>query len=256
MFGIDIYNGQRGIQLSKLRDVKFVIVKATEGQGLVDKSCDSFVEQAKALGLPWGFYHYAKNNSGKFDADYFYRNTKNYFGHGLPVLDYEDPRLLTSGKGVAYCEQFAEYIHSKSGVWPVMYMSASVCKTFKASWIPSKCPLWVAGYPRTYKQFVDVPMPYSVDPWPSAIIWQFSGSGRLDGFNGTLDLDRAYITNAQWQDLAAGRTIDKNDNITTACKVILGYYGNGAERKQKLAAEGYNYSVVQGLVNEILALER
>lgn len=34
--------------------------------------------------------------------------------------------------------------------------------------------------------------------------------------------------------------------------VIAGKYGNGAERKEKLEAEGYNYSEVQGRVNEIL----
>lgn len=34
--------------------------------------------------------------------------------------------------------------------------------------------------------------------------------------------------------------------------VIRGEYGNGQERKDKLEAEGYNYSEVQGTVNEIL----
>ena len=39
---------------------------------------------------------------------------------------------------------------------------------------------------------------------------------------------------------------------TIAREVIQGKWGNGAERKQKLTAAGYNYSVVQKSVNELL----
>ena len=256
MFGIDVSSWQGNLKLKDLQNVEFVIAKATEGQGLVDRYCDNFIEQTKKLNLPWGFYHFAKNNSGKFDADYFYRNTKNYFGYGLPVLDYEDPALLQSGKGVAYCEAFVDYIHAKTGVWSVMYMSASVCQTFKGSWIPSKCALWVAGYPRKYTSFVNVDMPYNVSPWTSPIIWQFSGSGRLTGYNGNIDLDNAYINRAGWNCLVQGKPISKgkshNENILAACRVILGEYGNGQARVKMLESLGYNYDEVQTIVNEIL----
>lgn len=256
-YGIDIYNGQSDIKLSNVTGsgVTFVIVKATEGQGLVDKSCDRFIEQAKALGLPWGFYHYARNNNGKHDADYFYRNTKNYFGRGIPVLDFEDPDLLNSGKAIAYAEDFCSYIYAKSGIYPMIYCSASVCKMFKGSWIPDKCALWMAGYPRTYTQFVDVDIPYSIAPWKSCAIWQFSGQGRIAGYNGKVDLDRAYITREQWNALATGKQIEsktKDLNIKAACRVILGEYGNGTARKEALMREGFDYSTVQGYVNKIL----
>lgn len=35
--------------------------------------------------------------------------------------------------------------------------------------------------------------------------------------------------------------------------VIAGKYGNGAERKRKIEAEGYNYNTVQQQVNEMLS---
>lgn len=41
MNGIDISNWQRDINLSAIK-ADFVIVKATEGIGYVDKSCDAF----------------------------------------------------------------------------------------------------------------------------------------------------------------------------------------------------------------------
>ena len=46
--GIDISNWQRGIDLSKV-PCDFVIAKATEGTGYVDKSCDGFIQQALKL---------------------------------------------------------------------------------------------------------------------------------------------------------------------------------------------------------------
>ena len=40
-----------------------------------------------------------------------------------------------------------------------------------------------------------------------------------------------------------------------ARQVIRGDFGNGAERKEKLEAAGYNYDEVQGKVNEILGIK-
>lgn len=44
----------------------------------------------------------------------------------------------------------------------------------------------------------------------------------------------------------------KRATKTIANKVIRGEYGNGAERKQRLERDGYNYTEVQKLVNQIL----
>lgn len=42
------------------------------------------------------------------------------------------------------------------------------------------------------------------------------------------------------------------DNETIATEVILGLWGNGDERKQRLTAAGYDYEAVQAIVNEKL----
>lgn len=39
------------------------------------------------------------------------------------------------------------------------------------------------------------------------------------------------------------------DNYTIAKEIIAGKWGNGDERKQRIIAAGYNYDIVQGLVN-------
>ncbi|MBR6502848.1 MAG: hypothetical protein IKT42_05340 [Clostridia bacterium] len=49
----------------------------------------------------------------------------------------------------------------------------------------------------------------------------------------------------------------KKDNVSKsieeiAREVIAGKWGNGATRKQKLAAAGYDYKAVQSMVNKLL----
>lgn len=42
-------------------------------------------------------------------------------------------------------------------------------------------------------------------------------------------------------------------NYNIAVEVIAGKWGNGAERKEKLTAAGYNYSDVQSIVNALMS---
>lgn len=44
----------------------------------------------------------------------------------------------------------------------------------------------------------------------------------------------------------------KKSNNDIAKEVIAGKWGNGAERKRRLQAAGYNYSVIQGIVNKLV----
>lgn len=45
----------------------------------------------------------------------------------------------------------------------------------------------------------------------------------------------------------------EKSNTEIAYEVIYGKWGNGAERKKKLTAAGYNYKIVQAIVNDLLA---
>lgn len=46
--------------------------------------------------------------------------------------------------------------------------------------------------------------------------------------------------------------VAKKTNEELAKEVIAGKWGNGAERKRRLAETGYNYSAVQAIVNQLL----
>jgi GH25 family lysozyme M1 (1,4-beta-N-acetylmuramidase) len=86
--------------------------------------------------------------------------------------------------------------------------------------------------------------------------WQCSGKGRVDGIAGDVDLDYCYKDYPSvikgcgfngYGKVAAEKTVDEH-----AREVIAGKWSNGYERKQRLTAAGYDYSVVQTRVNEIL----
>lgn len=255
--GVDISNWQAGIVPSAL-DVDFCIVKATEGLGFIDQYCDGFVQDCIANGVLWGFYHFAQTNEPESEARFFYENCTGYIGHGVPVLDYE----VTNSDNVAWCERFIREFYRLSGVWPMLYISASRCPEYNGSWIPEKCGLWVAGYPQAYTGWTNDDMPYSIAPWEFAAIWQFTSSLQLRGW--TLDGDIAYMDRKAWG-LYAGvsdttqpgkddSAPDKKTCEDLAKEVLAGKWGDGWNRQQALdsAYGAGTYEHVQEIVNRMV----
>lgn len=192
--GIDISNWQAGINLSAIAgQVDFIIVKATEGVGFVDKSCDTFFQEAKRLGKKLGFYHFARTNNAIAEADFFYNNTKNYFGQAIPILDWE------VDDSVAWVNQFVNRIHELSGVWPWVYANPW---RFNQGTVNINCGRWVAGYPYAitdinYGLNYKLPSAYAIN---NGIVcaWQFTSSCRLPGYSGNLDANVFYGDADAW----------------------------------------------------------
>ena len=260
--GIDISNWQRGIDLSKV-PCDFVIAKATEGIGYVDKSCDGFIQQAKRLGKKLGFYHFARpRNDAVREAQYFYNNTKNYFGEAIPILDWE----AENKSDVAWAKRWLDEVHRLSGVKPVIYMSESVVNSYDWSSVANAdYGLWVAKY-RDNKPDYNYNMANAgsrprVKWWEFYCMWQWTSSGRLNGYGGNLDCNVFYGDGATWDKYAgkSGTTQPvkptqpvKKSNEEIANEVINGAWGNGDDRKQRLTSAGYNYTVIQAIVNKLM----
>jgi len=201
MNGIDISNWQTNLILSNL-DIEFCICKATEGNYFVDKFCDAFIQNCKSKGILYGFYHFAGTGNPEEEAKFFYDNCTGYIGEGIPVLDYEV--WGQNADDVSWCEGFITEFHALSGVWPMLYISASHCMDFNRSgWIPQTCGLWVAGYPADYTSWTNDDIPYSIEPWEFAAIWQFTSSLMLPGYAHALDGDIAYMDSKAWAKYAA-----------------------------------------------------
>lgn len=252
MYGIDISNWQDGIIPSEMK-IDFCIVKATEGLGYVDPTCDCFIQDCIANNIPWGFYHFARENEPEDEAQFFYDNCKNYFKHGIPVLDYE----VSNYDNVEWCERFLEKLHDLSGVWAMLYISASRCGKYEGSWIPEKCGLWVAGYPYVITEWTNEDCPYNIHPWNFAAIWQFTSDLILHGYVGRLDGNIAYMDKSAWMKYAQSTDNPKNtgkpDNNEKSIddyvhETLLGEYGVGDDRKRML---GDKYEKVQKRINEL-----
>lgn len=215
---IDVSNWQRGLDVSKL-DIDAVIVKATEGTTYVDPTCDGFVQQCIKLGIPWGFYHFARNNTPENDAYYFVKNTANYFGSGIPVLDLEDSAISDWDD---YATRFCKYVHGMTNVWPMIYVSAGMASRIVVGKVLKNCAFWIAGYPKAYTGFVDVSYPYkSMTPDKNVVMWQFTSSGRLGGYDGNLDLNYGYLTREQWDRYAKGDSKQDSTAQEASTKSVL-----------------------------------
>lgn len=199
--GIDISHWQNGIDLGRI-SYDFMICKATEGTTYVDKNCNSFIQKAKNMGKLWGFYHFMDTKDPVKQADFFVDNCANYFGEGIPVLDYESYGRI----GTAGAKKFLDRVYERTKVRCFVYMSRSVCTEEDWSKIAPNHPLWMAQYANNNTTG------YQSNPWHSGstgawdtfLIHQYSSHGRLNGYNGNLDLDIAYMTPSAWKKYAAG----------------------------------------------------
>lgn len=260
MRGIDISKWQSGIDLSAV-NADFVIVKATEGIGYVDKSCDGFFQKALSLGKKLGFYHFARpTNDPVREADFFYNNCRGYFGKGIPILDWESGNT----SNVMWAKRWLDRVYQLSGVKPVIYMSESVVNAKNWSAVAAEdYGLWVAKYrdnnPDYNYNMANAGSRPRVKWWKFYCMWQWTSSGRLNGYNGNLDCNVFYGDGKTW-DAYVGKSTSTvkpkpasktNDQI--ADEVIAGNWGDGEDRKKRLTAAGYDYNAVQHMVNQKMA---
>ena len=205
MYGIDISHYQSNIDISKVK-CDFVICKATEGVNFIDKTFDKFMQQAQKLNKCTGFYHFARpeRNDAIKEAQFFYNNTKKYYGKAIPILDWE-----SSGKSnVAWALKWLDAVYKLSGVKPMIYTSSSVTKEY--NWqkvVDAGYALWVARYrdkviDRNY-DMSNVGSKPSVGYWKTVTMWQWTDVGRLDGYSGNLDCNIFYGDRSAWNKLAA-----------------------------------------------------
>ena len=259
--GIDISHHQRGIDLGAI-DVDFVICKATEGNGYTDEMCDTFYQKAKSLGKKLGVYHFARpdlGNSPEAEADWFVKETLGYHKEAMLILDWESGNL----KDTVWARKWLDRVYSKTGVRPVIYMSASVMRS--ADWgdvVAGDYGLWVANYGSNNgtaqeEVFNRYPLKY----WNFYALWQYTSVGRLNGYNGNLDLNYFSGDGTAWDKYAGGspssskpsNPVETKSTDELAREVIAGKYGNGDARKQAL---GSRYDEVQARVNEILGTNK
>ena len=222
--GTDTSSWQAGIDFSAIPGLDFSICKATQGTHLSDSHITEFHRQVKqllGLGKLAGAYHYMSGQgSAEAEADYFLSVIDPYVLDVLIAVDYEKVQNAQFAN-IGYLERLCQRIEDVTGVKPVVYSSLSMfpwdlCKAHSSG-------QWVAQYATT-----GVVNGFQETPWNegaySCAIRQYSGNGRLTGYSGAIDLDKAYMTREAWGLYANPKGTAQTGEPETPVEVDTGTY--------------------------------
>lgn len=255
MNGIDVSAWQPR-NITALVPHDFAIIKATESTGYVSDACDQQYQLAKAAGKGLGVYLFLRPVDATAQVDFFVNNIQGYIGEAILVLDYEADAL---SKGREWLRTAIRRVKERTQVPPVIYASTSVIKDQQLDKLAAEedCGIWAANYGANAQQG------YSAQPqMMGSVIRQYTSKGRLPGYGGDLDLNYTELTLEQWRKYANGKRFGatpvpatpapirkSNDEIAT--EVMRGAWGNGDDRKARLAAAGYDYQAIQDIINGV-----
>lgn len=200
--GYDISSWQPDIDVAAVPG-QFVIVKATEDTDYTNPYLRKASEALNA-GKKIGLYHFASIGNAVEQARYYVRTVSNYVGRAVLALDWEAQAM---SQGVSWAKTWLDTVYSLTGVRPLIYMSKSVTTEYDWSSVAATYQLWVAQYPDSKSTgYQDTPWRSDDDygAWTSGpTLFQYASSGRLNGYDGNLDLDKFYGTTADWDRLAS-----------------------------------------------------
>ena len=193
--GNDIARYQGDVNYEVYKDNShFVIIKATEGVGYIDPKYARNRDEARRVGLPLGYYHFARpdlGNSPENEAIYFCSVVTTNIREGETLyLDYEpasNPFAV-----VDWCKRFLDTVFTRTGVRPMIYLNKSQVRGF--DWGPvaqSGYALWLACYDQspTYGAFNKMAM----QQWTSSQkVPGIVGNADGDWFFGDVDQFKSY----------------------------------------------------------------
>lgn len=195
--GIDCASYQAGLDPSKV-PADFIIVKSTQGTTYVNPDFKRLAEATLAAGKALGIYHYASGGNATDEANHMLDVAGGYIGRAIFCLDWEGIQnsAFGSGRDSAWINEFCSVIENRVGSECLVYLSKSVMEYAAGH------KLWVAQYANMNRTG------YQDNPWNEGAydctIRQYTSMGRLDGWNGDLDLDKAYMSREEWDAWAAG----------------------------------------------------
>lgn len=142
------YQGDVNFDVYK-NNSNFVIIKATEGNGYIDPKFKRNQSEARRVGLPLGYYHFARpdlGNSPEVEADFYLKTLGEVRDGEILTLDYECPNQVQAH--VEWCKKFMERVALKlNGLKCLIYLNQAQLKTFDwSSIVNDGYGLWVACY--------------------------------------------------------------------------------------------------------------
>lgn len=259
--GVDVSAWQRNTYEGQIDAYApdFVIVRAAFSKA-VDQYCDRIYQFAKSRGKKLGFYFFPLTSDGdaKTCAEWAYKQVLGYIGEAIPILDWEaynGQYGSTNPGNTQWALEWLQEFERLSGVKPMIYMNQSCERTYDWSKVvANNNGLWLANYGVNDGKDNGYSQPRY---WKTVAMHQYTSllDGRsLDGdvFNGDAEAWDKYVGKANpstvTQQPAQTAQVRKSDS-TIADEVIAGKWGNGDDRYARLTNAGYNYAIVQAIVN-------
>ena len=184
--GIDVSYAQARVDWHRVRAAGVQFAYIRQGYRLkTDTMWRVHAGDAKEAGFPVGAYHFAYVDQDPHDEVSRFIDDGGIDAPGLvlrPVLDLETRNDAPASLVLAWARGWLEELASRCDVLPMLYTGPAFWmglgpEAKLSSW--QEYPLWIAHY--------GVSHPTVPAPWRGYSVWQYSGSGTVDGVTGKVD---------------------------------------------------------------------
>lgn len=184
--GIDISNWQGAVNWDSIfgSGVAFAIVKASESTNYKDVQLDRNKSEMRRVGIPHGFYHFARGGNPEAEADVFVGSVGDIKPGEVLALDWE---IGYAGDADDWAARFIKRVQQHTGVTCLFYASESVImgKTWEKV-RATGAGLWVAKYGTNNGQRQGAP---ATGGWGIIALWQYTSVAAISGIGGHVDAD-------------------------------------------------------------------
>lgn len=185
LLGVDISNHQAGINVAGL-GADFIIVMASQGNWFTNPLLHEQVEGALATGRPTGVYHYVDGSGVQEEVSHFLAAIGEYQDRVFLAVDWEAGQNDAWGDD-EYLRALVMGLRARTGGRVLLYASSGVYPHDVAAATDSV--RWIAQYAS------DDPVGWDASPWTdgtwatAGTVHQYTGTGRVPGYGGNLDLN-------------------------------------------------------------------
>lgn len=266
--GIDVSSHQGSIDWKKVKNagIDFAILRASIGDD-EDKTFADNVALAKDAGVEIvGVYHFSyaiNTKQAEEEAEFCVSIAKRVGLKDIFIFfdfEYEGEDYVKS-KNVDVTPEFVKDITGAFcnkvralGFKPGVYANGDYYNRFynKGKNLPNDISFFYADWRTKYDDSVV----------KKSDFFQYTSTGQVDGIKTNVDRVRDVRSNDITTTTPTPapkkeeKKLTEKDINRIANDVIAGKYGNGDDRKKRLADAGYDYSVIQKKVNDILAVKK